>query len=192
MVAAEFRVLYIFLGLVAGSIPALFQEANCHGFRKRWLGSALVALALIVFTGRLIAWFPQSTSGAELDVAIVLFSGAVLAFGSIIPGISSSLILMFLGVYEKLLAAFIRFDLGVLVGIAVGFVLAAFPLLKLVDLLFRKYRGFAYYGVIGILFGSMLMVFPGFRTGVSLLMDLLFFFAGAVLSWATMRLQKRD
>ena len=34
MFTAEFRVLYVFLGLVAGSIPALFKEANCHGFRR--------------------------------------------------------------------------------------------------------------------------------------------------------------
>ena len=190
MFTAEFRVLYVFLGLVAGSIPALFKEANCHGFRKRYLGSTLVALAIILFTGRLMAWFPQFSGRVELDVATVLLSGAVLAFGSIIPGISSSLILMFLGIYEKLLAAFIQFDLGTLAGVAVGFVLAALPLLKLVDLLFRKYRGFAYYGVIGILFGSMVMVFPGFRTGITLIMDLLFFLAAAVLSWASMRLQK--
>lgn len=191
MVVAEFQVFYVFLGLVAGSVPALFNEANLHGFRKRFLGSTLVAFAFIMVTGRLMAWFPRFSGRVELDVITVLICGVVLAFGTIIPGISSSLILMFLGVYERLLTAFIQFDLGILVGMAVGFVLTALPMLKLVDLLFRKYRGFAYYGVIGILFGSMVLVFPGFRAGVSMLMDFLLLLSSGVLSWALMRMQKK-
>jgi putative membrane protein len=191
MISAEIRVLYVFLGLVAGSVPALYKEANLDGFRKRFFGAALVALAFILFTGKLMAWFPQFSGRMELETITVLLCGAVLALGTIIPGISSSLILMFLGVYERLLAAFIQFDLRILAGLAVGFALAALPLLKLVDLLFRKYRGFAYYGVIGILFGSMVLVFPGFRTGATVLVDLLFSVASGVLSWAAMRWQKR-
>ena len=96
----------------------------------------------------------------------------LLAFGSIIPGISSSLILMYLGFYEQLLAAFTGLDLRLLVLMGVGFGLIALLMLNLVDYLFRKYRGFAYYGVLGVLFGSMVLIFPGFRPGMALVLDL--------------------
>ncbi|HEY8392895.1 MAG TPA: DUF368 domain-containing protein [Capillibacterium sp.] len=192
MLTAKFQVIYVFLGLVAGSMPALFKEANRRGFRKRFLWAAVVAFGLVLGTGRLLAWFPQQTAGQKLEAATALLGGAVLAFGTIIPGISSSLILMYLGLYEKLLAAFIGWDWPVLIMLAVGFGLTALLMLKLVDLLFQRYLGFAYYGVIGFLFGSMVMIFPGFRRGFLLLLDGLLLLASAALSFGLMRLKTKD
>lgn len=192
MLTAKFQVIYVFLGLVAGSIPALFKEANQQGFRKNFLWASAIAFGLVLGTGRLLAWFPQHTAARELAAATAFLGGAVLAFGTIIPGISSSLILMYLGLYEKLLAAFTGLDLPVLIIMAAGFGLTALFLLKLVDLLFRRYRGFAYYGVIGFLFSSMVMIFPGFRGGLLLLLDGLLLLASAALSFGLMRLKTKD
>ena len=192
MLTAKFQVIYVFLGLVAGSIPALFKEANQQGFRKNFLWASAITFGLVLGTGRLLAWFPQHTAARELAAATAFLGGAVLAFGTIIPGISSSLILMYLGLYEKLLAAFTGLDLPVLIIMAAGFGLTALFLLKLVDLLFRRYRGFAYYGVIGFLFSSMVMIFPGFRGGLLLLLDGLLLLASAALSFGLMRLKTKD
>lgn len=182
---AKAPVIYLFLGLVAGSIPSLFREANRNGFRKQFLGVAVLAFGFVLATGRLMPEGPGLSGGAELNLFAALLCGAVLAFGSVIPGLSSSLILMYLGFYEQLLAAFTSFDLRVLVLTGIGFGAIALLMLKLVALLFRKYRGFAYYGVIGFLFGSMVLIFPGFRLGMALLVDLVLFLAGAALSFGT-------
>jgi len=191
MLTAKFQVIYVFIGLVAGSIPALFKEANRRGFRKSFVWAVVIAFGLVLGTGHLLAWFPQQTAAREIDVATALLAGAILAFGTIIPGISSSLIFMCLGLYEKLLAAFTGFDLRVLTLMAVGFGITALLILKLVDLLFQRYRGFAYYGVIGFLFGSMVMIFPGFRTGLPLLLDGFLLLASAALSFRLMRLKTK-
>ncbi|NLY92195.1 MAG: DUF368 domain-containing protein [Firmicutes bacterium] len=192
MITAKFQVIYVFIGLVAGSIPALFTEANRRGFRKAFLWAAVIAFGLVIGTGYLLAWFPQPTATREIDAATALLAGAILAFGSIIPGISSSLILMYLGLYEKLLSAFTGLDLRVLTLMAAGFGITALVMLKLVDLLFQRYRGFAYYGVLGFLFGSMVMIFPGFRTGLPLLLDGILLLASALLSFNLMRLKTKN
>ncbi|HHT48356.1 MAG TPA: DUF368 domain-containing protein [Firmicutes bacterium] len=189
---AKFQVIYIFLGLVAGSIPALFKEANRRGFRKSFLWAVVIAFGLVLSTGSLLRSSPQQSLTGELDGATAVLGGAILAFGTIIPGISSSLILMYLGVYERLLAAFTGFDLYVLTIMAVGFGITALLLLKLVDLLFQRYRGFAYYGVMGFLLGSMVMIFPGFREGLPLILDLMLLMASAALSFALMRLKTKS
>ena len=89
---------------MAGSIPALFKEANRRGFRKSFLWAVVIAFGLVLSTGSLLRSSPQQSLTGELDGATAVLGGAILAFGTIIPGISSSLILMYLGVYERLLA----------------------------------------------------------------------------------------
>ncbi|NLW59798.1 MAG: DUF368 domain-containing protein [Firmicutes bacterium] len=183
LVIAECSVLYLFLGLVAGSIPALFKEANQSGFRKPFFGVALFTFGLVVATGYLLPGLSRTGGGTELNGLASFLSGAILAFGSIVPGISSSLILMYLGFYDQLLAALTGLKLRILALAGAGFVVIALLMLKLVDYVFRKYRSFAYYGVVGVLFGFMVLTFPGFRPGVALVLDLVLFAAGATLSF---------
>ena len=192
LVVARYPVLYLFLGLVAGGVPALFKEANQHGFRLCFGGAALFTFGLVMLTGQLISGFSGTNGPAALNSFTALLSGAILAFGSVVPGISASLILVYLGLYEQFLAAFTGFNLRVLALMGVGFALFALFLLKLVALLFRKYRGFAYYGVLGVLVGSMVLTFPGIRPGMNLVLDLLLFSAGAALSFGTVHVSRQD
>ena len=191
LLVAKYPVLYLFLGLVAGSIPALFKEANQNGFRLAFLGAALFTFGFVMLTGQLIPGFSRTGGGTELNVFTALLCGAILAFGSIIPGISSSLVLMYLGLYEQLLAALAGFNLRILALMGVGFGLFALLMLKLVDFLFRQYRGFAYYGVLGVLFGSMVLIFPGIRQDMALVIDSMLFLSGAALSFGMMFLAER-
>ena len=115
-------------------------------------------------TGYLIPGVSR-TGGSELNALASFLSGAVLAFGSDHSGISSSLILMYLGFYDQLLAAVTGLKLRLLAFWGVGFVVIALLMLKLVDYLFRRYRSFAYHGVVGVLFGFMVRSFPGFARG---------------------------
>jgi putative membrane protein len=155
MITAEFLVLYIFLGLVAGGVPALIEEANSGGFQKRYLWASAAVFVFIISFNLIMAQFPNGIRIMELDFVGSLICGAVLAFGTIIPGISSSFILMYLGIYEKLLAVIAGFDIKILAMIAVGFGAAALIMIKLVDVLFRKFRGFMYYSIIAFLMASI-------------------------------------
>ena len=190
MINAEFIVLYIFLGLVAGSIPALVKEANSNGFRKRYLWALVIAFVFVICVERNVTWLPNQTSTTQLNIVTPIICGAILAFGTIVPGISSSFILMRIGMYEILLTAIADIDIKILVMAAIGFGVTALVIIKLVDILFSRFRGFAYYAVMGFLIGSMVMIFPGFRTGFDLAVDILLFLASASVSFITMRLNK--
>lgn len=183
---AKSPVLYLFIGLVLGSIPALWVEGNRNGFRTSFIGAAVLTFGFALAAGRLMAGGPRPSTNAELGLLTAFACGGILAFGSLIPGFSSSLVLMYLGFYEQLLAAFTGFDLRILAFTGVGFGVIALLMLKLVDHLFSKYRGFAYYGVIGFLFASIALVFPGFRQGAGMFVDLTLFLAGVALSFSSL------
>ena len=183
-----FAILYVFLGLVAGSIPALIGEANEGGFKLRYLLWTLVGIAVVAafeyMSDRAVV-----AADAPLTPARLLVCGAVLAFGTIVPGISSSFILMYMGVYERLLVAVTSFDFRTILFIGLSFAVTALLIIKLVEVLFRKFHGPAYYAVLGFLLGSMVMVFPGFRGGLSLAFDALLFIGSAALSFLVLRMK---
>ncbi|HHV98774.1 MAG TPA: DUF368 domain-containing protein [Clostridiaceae bacterium] len=190
MMNAEFIVLYIFLGLVAGSIPSLVKEANSSGFRKKYLWATVFAFAFVICFERNVTWVPDQTNAAEVNMVTAIISGAILAFGTIVPGISSSFILMRFGMYEIVLSALADINIKILAMTGIGFVVTALAIIKLVDILFSKFRGYAYYAVMGFLVGSMVMIFPGFRTGLDLAIDIFLFVISAAISFITMRLKK--
>ncbi|MHB1454006.1 MAG: DUF368 domain-containing protein [Saccharofermentanales bacterium] len=187
MANAQSIVIYVFIGLVIGSLPSFLVEANSKGFRKRYLIGSVLALAAVITAGILGANAPDPGIAAELKVVDTMIYGAILAVGTVIPGISTSFILMYLGVYDEILAALARLDIKVLLMMGLGFLMTALAIIRLVEVLFRKFHGAAYYTVLGFLIGSMVIVFPGFRAGWGLVVDLLLFFGSIVLSYVVMR-----
>ncbi|MGI5898712.1 MAG: DUF368 domain-containing protein [Christensenellales bacterium] len=187
MTVAPTTVIFVFIGLVAGSMPTLIGEANAGGFRKGYALISLAAFALILFIESVMTRILPPT-GMELDVVGSLISGAVIAAGTVIPGVSSSFLLMQLGVYERLLEVLTGFNLPIIALVGVGGVITALALVFGADRLFKRFRGPAYYAVIGFLLGSVVAVFPGFVQGWKLALDVFLFALSAVGCWLLMRI----
>lgn len=187
MARAEFTVLYVFLGLVAGGVPSLVKEANRDGFRLTHLAAVPLALAAVVWVSQISAWAPGQSGETAFSPGNIVLYGAVVAIGTIIPGVSSSFILIHLGAYQDLLAALTSLDLRILFLLGCGFVVTGLVIVRFVECMFRRFRGLAYYSVLGFLMGSMAMVFPGFRSGWGLALDIFLFVGGAAASYAVTR-----
>lgn len=191
----RFPVMYLFIGLVAGGIPTIIREGNAEcGFKKRYLIAIAVGAAFILT----FAWLSsKAPDGAKLPINFFtgLLAGGILAFGTIIPGISTSFILIFLGIYESLLGAvnrsvkalvgigsFASADIVVLLGLALGFAVGAVLLIIFVKGMFDRHHGIAYYAVLGFLVSSMALIFPGFRWDWVQLLSAVLLVGGFVLA----------
>jgi len=176
------EVMFLFFGLVAGSLPSVVKEANEKGFRPYYLIATVLGIAIVSAA----AFFDVNSGGiaasATWSFARGLLCGAVLAVGTIVPGISTSFILMYLGNYDELLTAITEFNIIKLLPVGLGFLLLAYPLVKAVGFLFRKYHGASYYAVLGFLLGSMIIIFPGFQSGWRIALDMLIFVFGTAVS----------
>jgi len=175
------------IGLVAGSLPALLKQANAKGFRWPYLLVALGAVVLVYELGSLPL---LGAENAERGAGAMLYAycGLIYAVGSIVPGISSSLIFMHLGVYDELLRAVAGLELSILFPAALGFGAGGFLLIHLVDALFRRYYSLAYYAVVGFLLGSALLIVPSMQYGWLLLLDGLVLLFGISLSLMLLKL----
>ena len=91
----------LFMGLIGGSLPAVYSEANKDGFKPRYIAGIICALAFALTIGMLA----KSDFSLKADVSDVIYlpvCGAVAGVTSMIPGMSVSMVLMMLGAYEPL------------------------------------------------------------------------------------------
>ena len=169
--------MYILIGLVLGGVPSLMKEANQFGFKKRYLWGTLFGIALIFLFA----------AGEKLFVAggvwsfngwTAMLAGAVIALGMVLPGISTSFILMYMGLYEPLLAALNRFNIPMMICAGIGAGLTVLATVSLVKRMFDRHHGYAYYAVLGLLAGSVVLIFPGFSWSWAQLFYLVLFIGG--------------
>ncbi|MDO4568645.1 MAG: DUF368 domain-containing protein [Clostridia bacterium] len=182
-------VMCLFFGLVAGGVPSLLKEANSRGgFKFKYL-IATVCGALFILGVYLLEHKLTPGGGMELNFFTAMLCGGILAIGTVVPGISTSFVLMFLGLYEPLIASVNTItDFGLIVaalggetqlwatwtpnllimlGLVVGLVVVGAVLILFVRKMLERYHSYAYYAILGFLTMSMCIVFPsGLASGL--------------------------
>ena len=178
----ETAMLYFFMGFMLGALPDLFRHAHrTGGHPAGWFAFAAMfglCLALSVLEGRLA---PPAES-IQVHWRIWLVTGAGIGLGSIIPGASVAFILIYVGIYRPMLEGIARLDPGILLPIVLGAGAAILLFARAADWLFRKAEGPATRGVLGLVVGSIWLVYPGWPGGSLGLQCLLLLSVGAALS----------
>ncbi len=149
---AERQMLFLFAGLVIGGFPSLAAEANRDGFKLRYMFAAAGAFFLMTAASPLFSFYIAN------PFLRYFAAGAAYSFGSVIPGISASFILINMGVYRELLVSIA--SPAVFIPFGAGFFAVTVMLIKAVDFLFRRYHAAAYYTVIGLLASSIVTAMP--------------------------------
>lgn len=153
----------LFVGLIAGTFPGLLREGAKNGKNKgMYVALAISTIALLAFFYTLK--FSTSTTVAP-SFGWYIFCGALWGISLIVPGMSSSSLLMFLGLYQPMSEGISTFDMGVLVPFAIGIIGTVMLLARLVNHLFDKHYGIAFYCVVGFVIASTIPIIPVSFTG---------------------------
>lgn len=186
----EVPLIFLFCGLIAGSMPALLREAKAAsgGLKKRYFiataaGLAVSLLLLLIERGEGIS---AAATVGPLQAAI---TGGMLAAGSLLPGFSTSFILFRLGWYGPMMSAFTKLDMGLLLWGALGALIAAAALIGIIRMLIKRHPGPTYCLVIGLMVGSMIASLPRVSLAWGSLVYLLPLAAGALVAWLMARLE---
>ncbi|MBQ2190995.1 MAG: DUF368 domain-containing protein [Clostridia bacterium] len=97
----------------------------------------------------------------EMTPLLAMFCGAVVMFGVVTPGVSTSFIIMNMNAYESFLSVFAHFfdDPArniVFVGCAaLGFLIVAVPMLLLTRTMLRRFHRQSFYFLFGILLSTL-------------------------------------
>ena len=156
-------IISLFIGLIAGTFPGLLREGAKNGkSRGMYVALAISTLALLAFFYTLK--FSTSTTVTP-SFGWYIFCGVLWGISLIVPGMSSSSVLIFLGLYQPMSAGISTFDPGVLVPFAIGIIATVVLLARLVNHLFDKHYGIAFYCVIGFVIASTIPIIPTSFTG---------------------------
>ncbi len=148
----------LFVGLILGTVPLLMQNAGIQGRSKADIR------ALVITFVALLAFLIVIESVAKLDMALSplwsLIAGIIWGFSLVVPGLSSSSILLFMGLYTKIMAAVGDLDFSVILPLIAGIALVAVLCAKLVDRLFETRFSIASHAIVGLVLASTIMIIP--------------------------------
>ena len=181
---------WLFIGLIAGTVPSLFREAGKEGrCAASWL--SMLACAAAVFAGLFYV-----SRVVHLEVTPNFwwynFCGVLWGAGIVIPGMTSSSVMMALGLYQPMLEGLAHLDLLVLSACLPGLVLSVALLARLVSWFFHRYYSVAFHGILGFVIASTLVIIPTEYTGAGeMALSALCCVGGFLLAFFLARLDKR-
>ncbi len=149
----------LFSGLVAGSLPQLFLDAEKEGSRRRdWVGFSLVLiLSLIAVMGVTSA---VDTMHLQPNFFWYIFCGVLWGLSFVVPGMTSSTVLIWLGLYQPLMDAISSFQLGALVPFGIGILATVLLTARVVNACFERYYGLASRVIVAIVIASTVAIVP--------------------------------
>ena len=181
---------WLFIGLIVGTIPSLYREAGKEGRSiGSWVSMAVCAAAIffsLFYVGKVICFT------VEPSFWWYNFCGALWGMSLVIPGMTSSSVMMALGLYQPMLEGLARLDFLVLSACLPGMVLTILLLARLVSWFFRKHYSIAFHGIFGIVLASTLVIIPTSYVGAwEIVLSAVCCIGGFLLAYFMARLDRR-
>ena len=173
----------IFIGLILGTIPSLIKEVNeKQSFRPQNVVYLLIALAIGIVTVILENQMTIISNVEEINSFYLILCGVIMSLGIIVPGVSSTIILMLLGVYSIYLQSVANLYLPVLIPMGIGLVLGSIVVMKVTKILLEKQYAKTFYSIIGFTIGSILVLVPQGMNTLEMILSILCILLGIYIS----------
>ncbi|NBJ71227.1 MULTISPECIES: DUF368 domain-containing protein [Clostridia] len=183
---------FFFLGLIIGILPYLFYKANA---RKTFKANHILILVIgMVLVGSMLflnEGEPKVITEMDMSTYLLLFgSGIIASAAMILPGISGSFLLLIIGVYPTVISAVSNLRLDVIAVTGVGIVIGLVFMSKVVNFFLTHYTTATLAIIIGMVIGSIFVVFPGWPGSFNLgLLSIAAFAAGLAAAYILGRVE---
>ncbi|MBF0707287.1 DUF368 domain-containing protein [Alkalihalobacillus hwajinpoensis] len=162
---------FFFIGLIIGVVPFLLRKVDYKKtFEPFHYGLLIVAAILIAST-----LFLKGDGSGEVmkslsmvDYIILFFSGWLASTAMILPGVSGSFVLLLLGSYQTVIHGLSSFQIPLLLTVGAGIIIGLSLTGKVIAHLLSKYTVSTYAVMIGLVIGSVVVLYPGFQSDVGL------------------------
>lgn len=146
---------YFFIGAILASVPMLTKKSQIS--KNNLYDIVFVLLGAGLAIG--IRFLPESTAGNSGFFQLVL-SGMIIAAAVVLPGISTSHVLLVTGMYESVWGALNRTDFGLLLPIIAGGIIGTFLTAGLTEKAQKKFPSPTYMTIIGFVMTSVYDIIP--------------------------------
>lgn len=181
--------IFFFFGLVCGTIPELFKKSEEAGKNMSWTPFVIsLSISYILFhiieAGEAVA--------IPTNFFSFLFCGFMWGISLIVPGLSSSTVLIYLGLYVPLTEGIGGFSLDVLIPFLIGIVVTVMLFAKLVNMLFKKHYALISRIILGFVISSSLKTLPyDFKSAWTMAISVVCFAVGFIIAHAMEAAEKK-
>lgn len=177
----KYPMMFLFIGIIIGGIPVLYKKAN-EGERKpsNWLYFAIgfiIIFIMSLYNGTIV---DLANSTGVLQFVFLLFAGIIIAVALILPGISTSFLLLAIGLYDTTIKAMSNYDINYLFPVAIGAGIGIITTTKVLENFMLKKPSQTYMLILGFVIGSIIEVFPGIPTGLNIIISIATFILGFI------------
>lgn len=120
--------------------------------------------------------------GDNYSFEFLILAGFLMSIGVVVPGVSSTVILMLLGVYETYLYAVSIMNMRILLPMGIGLLIGGFLCMKLIQFLLNKYHSQTYYSILGFVLGSVFILLPNISFNITGILSILSCLIGLIIS----------
>lgn len=170
----------LFCGLICGTVPDLMRKSAAASYEKGWSYFIIALLASFVFFHVL-----DNGMGGDIQANFwwYLFCGAIWGLSMVVPGLSSSSILLFMGLYQPMAQGIGNLDFQVIIPLMVGFIATIAVTAKIMNHLLERYYGILSKIILGFVISSVLMIAPtAFTDAAQLITGIMCFAAGFLVA----------
>ncbi len=179
----------LFFGLIVGTIPSLWREAGLQGRSKNHI--AIFGVSFVVLFALLSTFKFAGHMNITPNSWWYLFCGVVWGLSLVLPGLSSSSVLLFMGLYEPMTAgigsigtyvkdviafligkggdvfpALSQVNWGCILPLLAGILLTALLTARFVNHLLETRYAVIYHVILGVVCASTLLIIPTSFAGV--------------------------
>ncbi|MGO2083912.1 DUF368 domain-containing protein [Vagococcus sp.] len=163
----ETIILWFFIGCIVGTVPSLWKEAG-----KKGRSNADIMMMVVTFIlGFAFLFYGSSIFQGNItqNFWTWMIAGALIGLGMIVPGLSPSNFLVYMGMYKAMSDGIKNVDFSVLIPLAIGGLACVLTLSKVMDYIFSIAYAKLFHFILGIVFASTIMIIPTSYTGFTLL-----------------------
>lgn len=172
---------FLFIGVICGGIPVLYKKSTSGKKNKGDLLFLLIGFVIVLLMGSdPAATTTLATSQGILSMVFLLLAGIVVSIALILPGISASFMLLTLNLYDVTLNAVNNRNVVFLIPLGIGVVIGVLATTRAIENLLERYPSKTYLLILGFVIGSIIPVFPGMPSGVSIVTSLIAFVVGFI------------
>ena len=180
---------WFFIGIIAGSIPSIYPRMLKPDSGKP--APAVIICCILALAVMVVMTILKPAEGPAVYTVltpklfgILVAAGTLAATAMIIPGISGSFLLLVIGLYRTIIQAVSDLNLPLMIPVALGTIVGLLAGAALVRLLLAKAPRETYGAVLGLVAGSILVLFPGgLGSGAVIIVSIVCVLAGCAISF---------
>ena len=156
----------IFIGLILGGVALLFKDIRK---KEKFKIKNITYLIISLLIGISMVYFENKIGTQNIyniNCIYLILSGILMSVGIVVPGVSSTIILMLLGIYSLYLNSVSTLYLPVLIPMAIGIILGSWIFMKIIKYLLDKFYTQTMFSIIGFTLGSIFVLMPVINTAI--------------------------